>query len=235
MRYGVVAPMPMELKAVVKAFGLRQGETGDLEGHIGTVGGSEVVAITSGMGTESATAATERLLGGAEIDHVLVVGIAGGVGPSVAVRDLVVPEVVADWPEGREYHPAPLGPVAPAGRIVTSDDWGYPPEVMAGMIDDGVVGVDMETASVAAVCEAQGRPWTAFRAISDRADDETVAWDLISLANPDGTPNVGASLRYLARHPSRAPKLAAMGRDATAAAKAAADAAAAACRGSGPS
>ena len=134
MRYGVIAPMPMELRAVVKAFGLARGEVGDLKGHTGTVGDCEVVAITSGMGTELATAATQRLLDGAEIDHVLVVGIAGGVGPKVAVRDLVVPEVVTDWPEGREYRPTPLGEVAPSGWIVTSDEYGYEPEVVAAQI-----------------------------------------------------------------------------------------------------
>jgi adenosylhomocysteine nucleosidase len=229
VRYGVIAPMPMELRAVVKAFGLAPGETGDLEGHIGTVGSSEVVAITSGMGTESATAATERLLAGAEIDHVVVVGVVGGMGPSVAVRDLIVPEKVTDWPDGREFHPTPLGEIAPSGWIVTSDQFGYPPDVAARMIDEGVVGVEMETAAIAAVCEAQGRPWTAFRGVSDRGDDETVEWDLIALANPDGTPNVAASLKYVARHPGRLPKLVAMGRDALAAARAAAEAAAAAC------
>jgi adenosylhomocysteine nucleosidase len=147
----------------------------------------------------------------------------------VAVRDLVVPEVVTDWPEGREYHPTPLGARAPSGRLVTSDEYGYDPEVVAGMIDVGVVAVDMETAAVAAVCEAQGTPWTAFRAISDRADDDTVDEAVLGLANADGSPNLGAALRYIARRPWRLPRLAALGRDAAAAARAAAEAAAAAC------
>jgi adenosylhomocysteine nucleosidase len=229
VRYGVLAPMPMELKAVVKAFGLVPGAAGELEGHVGTAGGAEVLAITTGMGMAAATEATERLLAGADIDHVVVSGIAGGIGPSVAVRDLVVPDKVTDHPEGREFHPTPLGEIAPSGWIVTSDQFGYPPDQVARMIEDGVVGLEMETAAIAAVCEAQGRPWTAFRGISDRGDDETVDWNLIELANPDGTPNKSASLKYLARHPGRVPKLMAMGKDALAAAEAAAEAAAAAC------
>jgi adenosylhomocysteine nucleosidase len=221
--------MPSELRPVVRAFGLRPGPVGDLEAHTGTVGDSEVVATTTGIGTARATAAVDRLLAATDVDHVVVVGIAGGIGPTVSIRDVVIPEVVTDWPAGREYRPAPLGDLANAGRLVTSDEYGYSPRVVAGMIDDGVVAVDMETAAVAAACEARGQRWSAVRAISDRADDDTVDEAIIGLAKPDGSPDFGAALRYLARRPWRIRRLAVLGRDATAAARAAAEAAAAAC------
>ena len=229
MRFGVLAPMPSELRPVVKAFGLRRGRAGSLDGHVGRVGEADVVATTTGIGTELATAAARRMLDGGDVDHVVVVGIAGAIGPTSVVPDVIVPEVVVDWPELREHRPAPLGGLVGAGTIVTSDEYGYPPEVIADFIARGVVAVDMETVAVARVCVDAGVPWSAVRAISDRADDDTVDQDVISLVKPDGSPDLGRSLRYVVRHPGRISRLAALGRDASAAARAAATAAAAAC------
>lgn len=229
MRFGVLAPMPSEMRPVVKAFGLRRGRAGSLDGQVGRVGGADVVATTTGIGTELATAAARRMLDGGDVDHVVVVGIAGAIGPTSVVPDVIVPEVVVDWPELREHRPAPLGDLVGAGTIVTSDEYGYPPEVIEDFIARGVVAVDMETVAVARVCVDAGVPWSAVRAISDRADDDTVDQDVISLVKPDGSPDLGRSLRYVVRHPGRISRLAALGRDASAAARAAATAAAAAC------
>ena len=229
MRFGILAPMPSELRPVVKAFGLRKGRSGGLDGHVGTVGGAEVVATTTGIGTELAAEAARRLLDRGEVDHVVVVGIAGGIGPSVTIGDLVIPSVVRGWPDRRGFTPASLGDLAPAGEIVSSDDYGYPPDALAAFIASGVVAVDMETVAVAVVCEERGVPWSAVRAISDRADDDTVDTDTLTLVNADGSPKVGAALHYMLRHPSRVPGLAKLARDATAAATTAARAAAQAC------
>jgi adenosylhomocysteine nucleosidase len=228
MRFGVLAPMPSELKPVVKAFGLEKGTRGTLEGHVGSVGAHDVIATTTGIGTELATQAATRMLDRGEVDHVVVVGIAGGIGPSSAVRTLVIPESVEDWPEGRPHEPTPLGALTAKGIIVTSDEYGYDPDVVTGFLERGVLAVDMETVAVAKVCVERGVPWSAVRAISDPADDDTVNTDVIGLVKPDGTPDVGKSLRYLLRHPGRIRHLAAMGRDATAAASLAAETAASA-------
>ena len=80
------------------------------------------------------------------------------------------------------------------------------------------------TAAVAAVCEARGVQWSAVRSISDLVG--VTPGDVIGLANPDGTPNVGASIKYLLTKPWRIPKLVRLGLDSTRAAKGAAAAAA---------
>ena len=72
MRFGVLAPMPSELRPVVKAFGLRRGRSGSLEGHVGRAGEADVVATTTGIGTELATTAAQRMLDRGEVDHVVV-------------------------------------------------------------------------------------------------------------------------------------------------------------------
>ena len=85
--------------------------------HTGSVGNADIVATTTGMGTALATSATERLLDLGPFDRVMVVGIAGGVGPSVGIGDIVIPEVVVDGADGTEYHPAPIdGPGRRAAR-----------------------------------------------------------------------------------------------------------------------
>ena len=93
------------------------------------------------------------------------------------------------------------------------------------LVADGFIAVDMETAAVAGVCERRGVPWSAVRSISDLVG--VTPGDVIGLANPDGTPNVGASIRYLLTKPWRIPQLVRLGLDAQGAANGAAAAAAA--------
>jgi adenosylhomocysteine nucleosidase len=227
VRVGVLAPMKSELRPVVRAFGLQPAQIGGVSVHRGTIGNADVVATTTGIGTALATSATESLLGLGEFDHVMVVGIAGGVGPSVAIGDLVIPEIVVDGTTGNEYRPAPIdGPTA-RGSIVTSDDFIVDPDRLTLLIAQGVIAVDMETGSVAAVCAARGVPWSAVRAISDRAEDGDE--EMVKLANSDGSPNAAAIARYFARHPGRIPYMLKVGKGAVLAAKNAATTAARAC------
>jgi adenosylhomocysteine nucleosidase len=227
VRVGVLAPMKSELRPVVRAFGLKPAEIAGVAVHTGAVGNADVVAITTGIGTALAIAATERLLGLGDFDRVMVVGIAGGVGPSVDIGDLVIPEVVVDGPNGTEYRPAPIdGPVA-RGAIVTSDDFIVDPDRLRALIAQGVIAVDMETGSVAAVCAARGVPWSTVRAISDRAEEGDE--EMVKLANADGSPNGAAIARYFARHPGRIPYMLKVGKGSMLAAKNAAETAARAC------
>jgi nucleoside phosphorylase len=151
MRFGVLAPMPSELRPVVKAFGLTKGKRGSLEGHVGEVGPHEVIATTTGIGIDLATQAANQMLDRGQVDHVVVVGIAGGLGPTSPVGALVVPEAVEDWPGGASFVPHRLGRLEAKGIIVSSDEYGYPPDAEAAFLERGVVAVDMETVAVAKV------------------------------------------------------------------------------------
>ena len=218
---GLLAPMPSEMQPLAKALSLHRAEGDQL--YKGVVGMTALLASRTGIGTRRAADATARLLDAANVEHVMVVGIAGGLGPS-RVGEVLFPEIVVDKATGQEFRASPLGDVTPRGKLVTHDDFDMGPDEQQQLVADGFVAVDMETAAVAAVCEQRGCTWSAVRAISDLVG--VTPGNVISLANPDGTPNVGASLRYLVTKPWRIPKLVRLGRDSVRAARGAADAAA---------
>ena len=228
MRVALLAPMRQELAPLVRKLGLRPSDA-DPSLRVGTAGGVEVVASLTGIGMAAAAKAAERMLDARPIDHVMVVGIAGGVDAAQPIGALIAPEVVVDGGSGREYRPAQVGDVPPRGRLVSSDDFVTGLDEAARLLREGVVGLDMETAAVAAVCERRGTPWSVFRAISDRATDGTTDAGVLALAGPDGSGNPGAVARYLLARPWRIVRLARLARGSRLAAENAAAAAARAC------
>ena len=228
-RVAIIAPMPNELRPVVRMLGLRRsGELGGMPVYAGTVGGAEVVATRTGIGRALAEAATDQLLASTEVDRVIVVGIAGGLEPVSAVGDLIVPEVVVDDATGERFTATPAGDVMPKGVLRTGDeaDYGLDDGDVARLRDrEGYTALDMETAAVARVCGRHGVPWLAFRAISDMAGDESLGPVVMTLVNPDGSPRVWAGIRFLLAHPLRIRRFVQLGRDARAATLAAAEAA----------
>ena len=219
-RVAIIAPMPSELRPIVKMLGLtKTGEQGGMPVYTGKAGDTEVVATRTGIGPKLAEEATERLLETTTVDRVIVAGIAGGLQSASAVGDLVVPEEVVDSANGERFKATPLGDVSPKGVIRMGDELDY--ELRDGdvarLVDEGITALDMETAAVARVCQRHGVPWIAFRAISDMAGDMSAGTDVMSLVNDDGSPKPWASLRYLLTHPNRIPHMLRLARDANAA------------------
>jgi adenosylhomocysteine nucleosidase len=224
-----VCAMPMELRPLTKRLGLESTTIGGGRAKKGTLDGREVVAIVTGMGTELATAGIKRLLDAVTPERVVVVGITGAVENETPIGTLMLPERIIDAETGREHVHHVLGPGTPHGAMWTTNVI-TPFEELAGLREQGVVSLDMETAAIALECETRGVPWCVFRTISDRASDGTVDDELFRLSNQDGTPNPRAVVRYILRHPGRLPQMARMGRNAKLATERAADAAIAAVR-----
>ena len=117
-----ICAMPMELEPLTRDLGLVETELDGHPVHTGRVGERDVVAIVTGMGTRLAAQAVERLLDAYDVDHLLVVGIAGaGVG-GAPIGTVVLPEVVVHGPSGREHRPTRLGDAAHAGHMWTNDE-----------------------------------------------------------------------------------------------------------------
>jgi adenosylhomocysteine nucleosidase len=220
--------MPMELRPLVARLGLTPARE---EGPIhfrGSVGGIEVVAALTGVGMRAGAECAARVLGAASPDHLVVVGVAGGIGESVGVGDLVVPELVLNRESGESFRPDVLGAGAPRGILVSSDRLLESPAEARRLSAQGAIAVDMETAAIGAVCVQRGCPWSVFRAISDRADDGSTDAAVLALAGPDGRPDLRAVARFLLTRPHRIPQLVRLARGANAAARNAAAAAVAA-------
>jgi adenosylhomocysteine nucleosidase len=224
-RVALLAPMREEQRPLLRRLKLRRAG-GSQEGFVGApFAGVEIRATTAGIGPVLAARTAERVLASGRVDHVLVVGIAGGIGSSVAIGDLIVPECVLDLASGSVHRPARLGGVPPRGTLATAGEVLEDPAAIRALEQRGVVAIDMETAAIAAVCEARGCPWSVFRAISDRAGDGSVDPAVLHLAGPDGGPNLPALARFLLRQPWRVPELVRLARGARLAAEVAAAAA----------
>jgi adenosylhomocysteine nucleosidase len=223
-RLGVVVPMEPELRPFAKRVRLQREEVDGRVVHSGTIGDVEIKATITTMGTTPAKASTEFVLDTLDVDHVVLIGIAGGLGPDVHIGDLLVPEVVIDYDTRRETHPTPLGQHVAAGTLMTSGELILDPDILSRLADDGAAAIDMETSAVGAACEDRGVPWSVFRGISDHIRDSLIDSGVSNLAKPDGSADVGAVVKFLVTKPWRIPTLAKLGRDMNTAAKAAAGA-----------
>src|SRR5207248_4913861 len=111
--------MPSELRPLIRMLGLQRTELGGRPAYEGSLDDADVVGAVTGMGPANATRVTQWLLDSAALDHVVNIGVAGGVSPEHKVRALVMPEKVVDRATGDEFHPAPLGGHTPAGTLLT--------------------------------------------------------------------------------------------------------------------
>ncbi len=217
--------MRPELKAVVKSGGLAETPADDVFSHSGSAGDWSIGALVTGMGPELARRATRRALAAGAVDHVMVVGIAGGLDPALPVGSLFVPARVQLYPDGPEYQSRPLPPREASGGLMTTDGLFDDDEVWRPILERGFGAVDMEAAGVAEVCQEAGVDWSVYRGISDRPDEHIVDQAVFGLSKPDGSADPVALAKYLARDPRRAKALAQLNRCMQAAARDAADAA----------
>lgn len=226
--------MPLEMDAIVAAFGLSPASDERGAPWTGRVGNSDVTAIHIGMGPPLTRAATSRLfdetvLGSVPVDHVMIAGICGGLDPDLEVGTLINPEVVIEHASGARFRHHPPGDAPQAGKLVTTEGVNLDPELSRRFFQDGCLGVDMESSAVAEVCEAQGCPWSVYRCIGDRHFDGLLDERIIALTNSDGSGNRTEIERLIASEPELAANLERLSRDTALAARLAAEAAARAC------
>jgi adenosylhomocysteine nucleosidase len=230
----ILAPMPLEMDAIVTAFGLSP--TSDAKGApwTGRVGNWDVTAIHIGMGPPLTRAASSRLFdetvpGYVPVDHMMIAGICGGLDPDLEVGTLINPEVVVDYPSGATYRHTPPGDVRQAGKLITTEGVSLDLELSQRFFEEGCLGVDMESSAVAEVCEAHGCPWSVYRCIGDRPFDGLLDERIVALTNPDGSGKTAEIGRLIASEPELAATLERLSHDATLAARLAAEAAVRGC------
>ena len=95
---------------------------------------------------------------------------------------------------------------------MTTDGLFSAEEAWRPILESGFGAVDMEAAGVAEACERAGVDWSVYRGISDRPDENIVDQAVFALSKPDGSADLVAVGRYLARDPRRAKTLAHLNR-----------------------
>ena len=233
----VLAPMPLEMDAIVAAFGLTPApDLHDAPGRraTGRVGSSNVTAVHIGMGPPLTRAATKRLFdssspGHPHVDHVMIAGICGGLDPDLEVGTLINPDVVVEHTTGTTYHHLPPGDAPRSGTLITTEGVHLDVDLSRQFFAAGCVAVDMETSAVAEVCEAHGCPWSVYRCIGDRYFDGLLDERVVALTNQDGSGNLDQLRRLVEREPDVGKKLEQLTHDATMAAQRAAVAAVRGC------
>jgi nucleoside phosphorylase len=226
--------MPLELHAIVKAFGLSA--AGDPTGArwTGAVGNSDVTAIHIGMGPPLTRAAIAPLFDTTTaehrpVDHVMIAGICGGLDPDLEVGTLINPEFIVDHATGAMFTHTPPAGTPLSGKLITTENATLDAALSRRFLEDGCIAVDMESAAVAEMCGAAGCPWSVYRCIGDRHFDGLLDARLIAATNSDGSGNMQEIERLIAAEPELAVKLKRLSQDTTAAARLAAEAAVRGC------
>jgi len=230
----ILAPMPLEMKAIVAAFEL--GPANETVGGpwVGHVGNSSVTALHIGMGPTLTRVAISRLFDETKsdfvpVDHVMMAGICGGLDPDLEVGTLINPETIIEYASGATYRHTPPGDAPLMGKLMTTEGVTLDSDLSRQFLEQGCLGVDMESSSVAEVCEDHKCPWSVYRCIGDRYFDGLLDQRILALTNPDGSGDTAAIGRLIAAEPEIAANLERLRDDTARAARSAAEAAVRGC------
>jgi adenosylhomocysteine nucleosidase len=118
----IMSAFPSEFKALVGALKNPQSQSINGMTYVsGTLEGKPVVLMTSGVSMVNAAMTTQLLIDRFHVSRIVFSGIAGGVDPSLAVGDVIVPEEWAQPFEVIMARETPTGFAPPAWRRVRTD------------------------------------------------------------------------------------------------------------------
>jgi adenosylhomocysteine nucleosidase len=182
---------------------------GSFQASVGWLNGTQVIVACTGDGRENAARGAQALLERYQVGSLMVIGIAGGLSPSLPVgRLLVAREVIEDGrlapaPDTSWLERARRSAGATPAIFVSTRDMLCTPQAKADAYSEltggPVAAVDLETATFARAASKRGLPYLALRAISDTAE-ESLPLDFNTLRDRTGAVNSRlVALRALAR------------------------------------
>lgn len=196
----IVFGVPLEAEAFERLVQDRiHTRAGSLVIREGYLGGGRVAWCVAGAGPHAATRAATLLLDGHRPRTIISAGFAGGLDPSLTRGSVVRPSLAVM--QGVDpialCHASPNdGLILTIDRIVTT-----PSEKRMLRETTNARLVDMETAAVALVSRAAGRPCAAVRVVSDAASDE-LPREVTALVQPRSAAwRLGAALGAVGRRP----------------------------------
>jgi adenosylhomocysteine nucleosidase len=180
-----------------------------------------LVGCSGGIAAKAAQVADYMLRAGAE--GLISFGVAGGLAPGLAPGALVIGSAVefagVSLPSDPSWSERLAGnlPAAQRGLVCGASEAALTPDAKAALHSaSGALAIDLESAAMAEVCAAAGKPFAILRAVADPAGRAIPAFALSGLAE-DGRMRVLPVMAGLARRPHTLPALLGLARDSRAA------------------
>jgi adenosylhomocysteine nucleosidase len=200
---GIIAALREEIDSLVLSMeDVQASKWGRRSVRQGRIGDCQVAAVAGGVGKVRAAACTQYLIDHFSMEALICTGVAGAVNPRLHTGDVVISEKALehDFDPGDpgllkkfrrrwlEADPDLVKLALDAAKQLNLADRCRPGKVLTG--DQAIVRqerrqwlwqtfrgdcVDMESAAVAQVCRLNGVPWVIVRAISDSAEEDSVA------------------------------------------------------------
>jgi len=220
----VVAALPEECAAVRERMTFERRESwtdaafravggGALRADLGRLGDVPIALVMTGDGGPRAGRCADAILRWLSVKGMIVIGIAGGLDPSLEPGTLLLARAVVDpgGPSRSATLPAGLAASigARVGVVLTAPDLVTGPEWKADLWSQNPhkpAVVDLESAPLVDSALAAGLPWLVLRAVSDTAS-ETIPEYLNDCRDDLGGVRRGAVALHAVRHPSSAPAL----------------------------
>lgn len=93
MTLGIIAAMDEELELLLTEINLKKTERhANIDFHLGEFHGKKIIAVVCGIGKVNAAVCTQILSSVYNVDRIINVGIAGGIGDEILPGDLVIAE-----------------------------------------------------------------------------------------------------------------------------------------------
>ncbi|MFT8351395.1 5'-methylthioadenosine/adenosylhomocysteine nucleosidase [Clostridium saccharoperbutylacetonicum] len=202
MTIGIIAAMAEELEILLGDLNLiEKREKANMTFHKGTLYGKDVVAVVCGIGKVNSAICTQILSSEYNVDKVINVGVAGGIGKEIYPGDIVVAENLVQHDMDTTAFGEKMGQIPRldtfdfkcdkemvaiakkaceqiselnsfTGRIASGDQFVANIEKIQWLEKEfGAISCEMEGASIAQVCYLNSIPFVVIRSISDNANN----------------------------------------------------------------
>lgn len=202
MTIGIIAAMEEELEILLKDLSLEEkSKKANMTFYKGMLYGQNVVAVVCGIGKVNSAVCTQILISEYNVDKVINVGVAGGIGKDIYPGDIVIAENLVQHDMDTSAFGDKIGQIprldtfdfkcdlelislaekscselsdlnSYTGRIASGDQFIANIEKIQWLDTEfGAISCEMEGASIAQVCYLNSIPFVVIRSISDNANN----------------------------------------------------------------
>lgn len=201
MSIGIIVAMEEELEVILKTMNKDNTTVrANMNFHRGNIEGKDIVAVICGIGKVNSAICTQILISEFNVDTVINVGIAGGIGADIVPGDIVIGDTLIQHDVDATAFGDPVAQIprldtwdfksderlvilakeacekttnhkSYVGRIATGDQFIADLDKIKWLSDEfDALACEMEGASIAQTCYLNSVPFVVIRSISDNAN-----------------------------------------------------------------